>query len=64
MGRPWLFNIKGEKSKFTHKDNLFDQFKRHLLLETLICIQRKLNVMMKKERGILQQKKLLSVAMD
>ena len=38
QGKPWLFDVKDDATKFTIKDNTFDNFKRHLLVETVLLI--------------------------
>ena len=38
FGKPWLFCVKGDSTKFTYKRNSFDKFKRHLAIETILLI--------------------------
>lgn len=46
------------------KGNSFDHFKRHLFLQTLICIQKKVHAVIKREKSAQQQKNLLWMCKD
>ena len=61
-GKPWLFDVKHDSTKFLYKDNVFDKFKRHLMVETILLIQKKLKVIQKKEATRLKTVNLLKAA--
>ena len=63
-GRPWLFGIKSDSTKFKMKDNSFDDYKKYLLLETILCIQKKLSSILRKEQQMEKELKLLNTATD
>ena len=64
FGKPWLFDVKGDSTKFQYKCNNFDRFKRHLAIETILIIQKKLKVINQKQAQRLKTQNLVKLARD
>ena len=63
-GKPWLFDVKKDMTKFVLKGNNFDTFKKYLLIETILLIHKKIKHTEKEELKRLRTQKLLKQAQE